>query len=175
MQMKLHRPSLRGKKEFLDCVKRSESLHHPWVYPPSTPLAFEEYLKRLRSVAQLGYWIRTEEGQLAGVFNVSEIVRGNFLSGYLGYYAFMPHENRGYMKRGLAAVVSNTFDYQGLHRLEANIQPGNKRSRALVQSTGFRLEGFSPTYLKIGDRWRDHERWAITVEDWTTLRQQHQA
>jgi ribosomal-protein-alanine N-acetyltransferase len=53
------------------------------------------------------------------------------------------------------------WDELKLHRLEANIQPGNTPSIELVKSLGFHNEGFSPRSLKLGGRWRDHERWAI--------------
>jgi ribosomal-protein-alanine N-acetyltransferase len=162
----LETPSAKRSSEFLDAVRRSRRLHAPWAYPPATPEAIAAYLQRLRPPARLGYWVCTENSELAGVINIGEIVRGSFCSGYLGYYAFLPHNGRGYMKRGLSAVLSEAFSRHGLHRLEANIQPGNAASRALVERLGFRMEGFSPRYLKIGGRWRDHERWAITSEEW---------
>ena len=71
------------------------------------------------------------------------------------------------MTSGLASVIGQAFGKLGLHRLEANIQPGNAASIALVRRLGFRREGYSTKYLKIGGRWRDHERWAITKEDWS--------
>lgn len=162
----LERPSSKRRDEFLAAVARSRQLHRHWAYPPRTAREFEDRLKRLQSGAHLGYWICTEAGELAGVININEIVRGAFNSGYLGYYALVPHNGRGYMKQGLRAVLKEAFRRERLHRLEANIQPDNEASRRLVQGCGFRLEGFSPRYLKLAGRWRDHERWAITVEEW---------
>jgi len=163
----LEEPSSRRCGDFLAAVARSRSLHRPWAAPRKTEKAFAQYLKRIRNSTHAGYWVRTEDGELAGAITVSEIVRGSFLSGYLGYYAFMPHHHRGYMTLGLQAVVRKAFHELRLHRLEANIQPENVASRQLVRRLGFRKEGLSLRYLKIGGRWRDHERWALTVEDWS--------
>jgi [ribosomal protein S5]-alanine N-acetyltransferase len=160
-------PSKRRRSEFLAAVKRSRKLHSHWVSPPRTVKAFDKNLKRFGSKAHLGYWILTESGELAGVINSNEIVRGSFQSGYLGYYAFAPHDGRGYMTTGLRAVVSRAFRQLRLHRLEANIQPDNAASRRLVKRLGFKMEGYSPRYLKVAGKWCDHERWAVTAENWT--------
>ena len=157
--------SAQRQAEFLAAVRRSRKLHHPWVALPETPGAFQKYLERFANPANVCFLVLTEEGEIAGGINISNIVQGLFRSGYLGYYVFVPHNGRGYMTRGLGAVVSHAFRKMKLHRLEANIQPGNESSRRLVERLGFRCEGLSPRYLKIAGRWRDHERWAIPVED----------
>ena len=166
MRITLEKPSVKGEREFLAAVKRSRKLHYPWVAAPTTPKAFSNWIGQLKTPSHMAYWVRTDTGHLAGMICISQIVRGNFQSGYLGYYAFVPYDGRGYMTLGLKAVVQEAFRKHRFHRLEANIQPGNKASRRLVQRLGFREEGFSPRYLKIAGKWRDHERWALTKEDW---------
>jgi AhpD family alkylhydroperoxidase len=92
------------------------------------------------------------------------IVRGRFQSATLSYAAFAAAAGRGYMSEGLALVLRYAFCELRLHRLEANIQPGNEASLRLVARMGFRKEGYSPAMLFIDGDWRDHERWAITRE-----------
>ena len=173
MKITLEIPSKRRRTEFLAAVARSRKLHGRWASPPRTAKAFDQNLKRFDLPAHLGFWIVTEADELAGVVNINEIVRGSFQSGYLGYYAFAPHNGHGYVTEGVRAVISRAFRALRLHRLEANIQPGNDRSRRLVQRLGFRLEGFSLRYLKIAGKWRDHERWAITAEGWAKISSEH--
>jgi ribosomal-protein-alanine N-acetyltransferase len=71
------------------------------------------------------------------------------------------------MTQGLRAVLDVAFADLGLHRVETNIQPANRRSLALVQRLGFEKEGTSPRYLMVEGDWRDHERWAMRSENWT--------
>ncbi len=108
---------------------------------------------------------RIDTDEIAGVVNITQVASEPFLSGYLSYYVFAGHERQGFMREGLAAVIRHAFEELVLHRLEANIQPGNEASIALVRSVGFAREGYSPRYLKVHGQWRDHERWAILAPE----------
>jgi len=157
---------MRRAEQFLRAVRNSRELHRGWASPPNDRRRFTQYVSGLRKENREGFFVVTESGDIAGVINVSEIVRGGFQSAYLGYYALEPLAGHGLLRQGLAAVITHSFGEFGLHRLEANIQPENARSIALVQSLGFRLEGLSPRYLKVCGRWRDHERWAVLSDNW---------
>lgn len=166
----LRHPVASDTEAFLEMVRQSRRLHRPWVHPPDDVETFGHYVERAASARFQGYLICLREtGEIAGVANLSEIVRGALHSTYLGFYASSPCAGRGLMREGLGLVLRHAFRRLGLHRVEANVQPGNLRSLALVQALGFRKEGFSPRYLKIGGRWRDHERWALLVEDWRKI------
>jgi ribosomal-protein-alanine N-acetyltransferase len=164
--MRLEPPSMRRATAFLEAVQRSRRLHGRWSRPPATRAQFQAFVRRARKPGYACHLVFTDDGDLAGVINISEIVRGALCSGYLGYYAFEPHAGGGHMRAGLAEVIRLAFRQYKLHRLEANVQPENSRSIALVRGLGFSREGYSPRYLKIAGRWRDHERWALTVEAW---------
>jgi len=160
-------PSARDRSRFVALSRRSRRLHGGWVSPPRTPKQFDEFLARARRADVRSFLVcRREDDDFAGVITISQIFHGNFRSAYLGFYAHAQHARQGFMREGLEAVLARAFTTLRLHRLEANIQPGNVASKALVKGLGFTREGFSRRYLKIGGRWRDHERWAITKEMW---------
>jgi ribosomal-protein-alanine N-acetyltransferase len=155
--------------EYLARVRASRKLHRPWSYPPDTTAGFSGLLERLDAPSEEVLVIcRMEDGAMAGLANLSQVFLDDFRSAYLGYFAFVPHEGKGYMTEGVRQVLGLAFGPIGLHRVEANVQPENVRSIALVERLGFRREGFSPKYLKIGGRWRDHVRYALLAEEFFT-------
>jgi ribosomal-protein-alanine N-acetyltransferase len=164
-QVILRPPTAADEDRFLAAMRASRRAHRPWLYPPLDSEAYHAYLARLDGERKFGYLAcRREDDEIVGWLNVSEIVRGSLQGAFVGYGGIAAHTGQGYMTEALRLVVREAFGTLGLHRLEANIQPGNLASIALARRCGFEREGFSPRYLKVGGRWRDHERWAIRAD-----------
>jgi len=83
-------------------------------------------------------------------------------SACVGYFIGAAHSRQGFATEALQLILQFAFKQVKLHRTEANIQPQNVPSIALVKRAGFTREGYSRRYLKIARRWRDHERWAFS-------------
>jgi [ribosomal protein S5]-alanine N-acetyltransferase len=156
---------------FVSLMRDSRAFHKPWASAPTDPARFAAYLEDSNRPDFEAFLVcRTDDDQLIGFFNVSQITRGSLQSAYLGYAAAERFARQGYMREGIELVLQAAFLELRLHRLEANIQPGNAASIALARGAGFQREGFSPRYLKISGRWRDHERWALLADDWRRAR-----
>ena len=166
-RVRLAFPTPRDRTEYLALNRASRRFHRGWASPPTTPEQFARYLAHCRRPDFVGLLIRRRaDNAILGSIQLSQIVRGLFQSAYLGYDIGAPFARQGYMTEALGLTLHYAFRALKLHRLEANIQPTNQASLALVARLGFVREGYSRRYLKIAGRWRDHERWAILAEDW---------
>src|SRR5947209_19129636 len=163
----LRAPERADRDEFISLVRASRAFHRPWATAPTDDDRFSTYLadsRRPDFEAMLA--CRSSDLAIVGFFNLSQISRGSLQSAYLGYAVGKPYAGHGYMRDGIDLALRNAFLTLRLHRIEANIQPGNHASIALARGAGFRREGFSPRYLKIGGRWGDPERPALLAEEW---------
>ncbi len=179
LRVYLRAPLASDAAEFLAAAKASRTLHGAWVQAPATRARYLAFVRRFGGLAghdplavtHAGFLVcRCEDDAIVGAFNIGEIVRGLFQSAYLGYYAFAPHAGAGYMSEGLELVLHVAFRVLKLHRLEANVQPTNRRSLALVRRAGFVREGYSRRYVRVAGQWRDHVRMALLVEEWRKRR-----
>ncbi|MGH7599494.1 MAG: GNAT family N-acetyltransferase [bacterium] len=164
-------PASDDRDELVALNRASRRFHQGWVSPPTASEQFAAYLERCRQEDFAGFLVcRKNDGEIIGAVNLSQIARGNFQSAFMGFYAGARFAGQGYMTEALQLVLQHAFARLKLHRLEANIQPHNATSIALVKRVGFALEGYSRRYLKIAGRWCDHERWAVLAEDWRAKR-----
>lgn len=165
------RPS--DREEYLRLRRASRTFLRPWEAtppdgpPPFSEAAFERFLKTRRTSTSHRFLICScQTGEILGQIALGGIVWGAFRSGFLGYWIGEPYAGHGYMSEALGLLLRFAFWELRLHRVEANIIPTNVPSRRVVRRHGFRHEGTARRYLRINGRWQDHERWALTVEEW---------
>lgn len=160
----------RDRDTYLEVARSSRHFHRPFVQLPLTRDGFTAWFRapggeRVRLLA-----IDNREPRLLGYVALNDIVRGDLQGAHLGYWVAADAAGQGVGTEILSLALRYGFQGLRLHRLEANVQPGNLASIALVRRCGFRREGLSPRYLKIAGRWRDHERFALTAEEWKRSR-----
>lgn len=164
-------PRSADAEEFTQLMRRSRQFHGLWARMPATGEQFDHWLKRGKGKDSDRLLVCLKNGgQIVGTIGFSHIIRGRLQQAFVGYCVGEPYAGQGYMTEGLALAVRRAFAQLKLHRLEANIQPGNAASIALAKRCGFTMEGYSRRYLKLSGRWRDHERWALLAEDWRAMR-----
>ena len=167
LRVALRPPRATDETEYVALSRHSRHFHAGLAAPPRSGAAYRAWLRRNRSPQSRSWFIvRNADRVIVGAIELSQIVGGRFRSAYLGYHIGEPFARRGYMREALTLALAFVFGRLRLHRVEANIQPHNRPSIRLVKRLGFRREGYSPRYLNIGGRWRDHERWALLVEEW---------
>ena len=166
-------PIARDRVELVGLRIASRAHLEPWEPKPVDGVStwgdewFDRYLAQCRQpVSQRFVVVRRDDGAIVGQVSLGQIYRGPFSNACMGYWIGVGHTRRGYASQAITQVLERAFTQLGLHRVEANIMPGNTASLAVARAVGFRLEGYSPKYLQINGEWADHTRWAMTRDDW---------
>ncbi len=134
----LRHPGKSDMLEFTRLVTVSRRFLHPWVTPASTPEAYARYLVYCRRKSVCACLVcRNGDSRIMGVCTLSQIFLGNLKSAYLGYWIGAMFARQGYMTEALDLLLSHAFESLRLHRIEANIQPENGISKALVAQHRF--------------------------------------
>ena len=135
----------------------------PWE--PIRPEAFftAEGQRRVIEDALTGYGrgvtiprVIISEQRIVGRITLSNVVRGAFLSGNLGYWVAAAHNGRGLATAAVGEIREAAFGRLGLHRIEAGTLPHNEASQRVLQRNGFERIGLARRYLRIAGRWEDH-------------------
>jgi [ribosomal protein S5]-alanine N-acetyltransferase len=160
-----------------DYYRRNREAHARWN-PPQSASMFTADGQRERLAASaaavaagtlVGWWLFLHEtpDHAVGQIHLSQIARAPFCNAMLGYSIDAAREGRGLMSEALTAVLADAFGPRvGLHRVQANVRPENRRSLALLDRLGFEREGLAREYLFIDGAWRDHVMAALRAPGW---------
>ncbi|MGI5341518.1 GNAT family N-acetyltransferase [Streptomyces sp. CA-181903] len=114
-------------------------------------------LTELRREGRMVPWVLDDEREgIVGIVNLSNIVRGAFQSGSLGYWVAARRAGRGLATAAVTAVCRTAADELGMHRVEAGTVIANTASQRVLAKCGFERIGTARNYLRIDGAWRDH-------------------
>ncbi|MEM1413551.1 MAG: GNAT family N-acetyltransferase [Myxococcota bacterium] len=102
----------------------------------------------------LTWMLETHEGAAVGRIALFHFA-GENRRAELGFMMRRASWGRGYMGEALDAVVGHAFGALALHRLEADVDPDNAASLALLEKRGFAREGLFRERWWVRGEWRD--------------------
>ena len=169
-RLRLIVPDATLAKGMRDYAVRNREFHRPAMPTPPPEYTETGYWRR-RLKTRLAQFKRGElfgflmlaptSLEILGDFTFSQVFDMPQRSAVLGYKLDQTAEGKGLMFEALTLGLEWAWSRAELHRVEANVRPENLRSLQLLLRLGFKIEGFSPSYLHLDGAWRDHLRLAI--------------
>jgi RimJ/RimL family protein N-acetyltransferase len=126
---------------------------------------------RLQLDGSAAFWavVLPKTGRVIGKFSFFFINPDNRRA-EIGYVLNRQFWGKGYGTEMLDAMIGMAFDTYHLHRLEADIDPDNAASLALLGKFGFRKEGLFRERWLMRDEWRDSVMMALLAPAWRLAR-----
>jgi ribosomal-protein-alanine N-acetyltransferase len=166
-------PELETQRLFLRPLKLSDSsawfeifsdarVMHYWSREPIKSLAESEALLQqeldwFESDSNISWGIAlAESNRIIGKITLFQFNEQNSRA-EIGYMLGHEHWGKGYMYEAMKAVIDYAFNKLELHRIEADTDPENLASLAILEKFGFQREGY------FQERWWVHGQWADSV------------
>jgi [ribosomal protein S5]-alanine N-acetyltransferase len=104
-------------------------------------------------------------GRIIGNVSAMNIIRSVSQTAFLGYSIHHSFWGKGYGKESVLMMIDIAFRDLKLHRIEAGIEPTNRRSIFLARSIGLRKEGLKKRAVFLRNQWVDLSIYSATCEE----------
>ena len=166
---------LKDYKQWVLYYTNMDKKKNLWDIEPKDPSQltksiFKEALKsqkKLRDLDQFYDYVVFEKrsGDMIGQVSAMDISRGLAQTCYLGYRIHNQYWGHGYGKEATLGLISICFENLKLHRVEAGIEPYNRRSILLARKIGLRKEGTKKRAVFLKNEWVDLVMYSATCEE----------
>jgi len=109
---------------------------------------------RLTREDTLYQWGIDVDGRVVGTVTLAQLDRRNQRA-EVGFAVATAMQGRGLATEAVRRALQFAFGEMGLHRMEADVDPANKASAAVLEKVGFAREGYMPQRWKTADGWAD--------------------
>ena len=143
-----------------------------WSRPPLTELAeavamIERYERNMDGGSLLQWGIvRADEDRLLGTCTLADIDLAHQRAS-LGYALARDAWGQGFAREAVRAMIDYGFQALELHRITADVDPRNTRSRRMLEEFGFSREGLQRECYFVGDEWQDSVLLGLLRHEWT--------
>ena len=138
----------------------------PWVgQPREETLAFIRSTRRQIADNDGLQTVIVCDGRLAGAVGFHGVDWKSRATS-IGYWLAEPHQGKGIMTRAVRALVEHAFSAWQLNRVEIQVAPENRRSRAIPERLGFREEGTRRAAELVGERYLDSVVYGMLAAEW---------
>jgi aminoglycoside 6'-N-acetyltransferase len=128
----------------------------------------------VQEIASPGQWLQIaialkHTGQLVGDCAL-KVHAADERQATIGITLCRAFQGQGLATEALSALLDYLFLEAGLHRVQADTDPGNLRAWKLLERLGMRRETHSLQSLWFKGRWADEFVYAILWQEWQQLR-----